>query len=315
VEISPTRTPAPPSSAPRRKSAFGFFGVVLALHALLGLGAQALSPVLGLAWSEVFAFALPAGAATAGANLRPRSFLLLQRRPTARLLVLGFLCGATGFFLAGAVMALASLMMPESWVQASDLTRLFQGPPLERAAVAAIASALAPLCEEAAFRGYLLSALRTRHGPRGAIAWSSLLFAAMHLSPVRFPSVLVLGLLFGWLAWRSGSLWPAVIAHATNNGIASALALAGADDGSRPDARAAALMLAVAAAALFGLCAAYRAATPAPPVAQEAMVREDPADPSVRFRLDRLPPGYRAAAALGVALLLGIAAFAARVAR
>lgn len=303
-------TGALPPPAPARKSALGFFAATLLLHAFPGAGAQALRPGLGLAWSEVFAFLLPAAAAAAGGNLRPGPFLLLSRRPTLAQVVLGLACGATGFVAATGLMALTASLLPESWVEAFDITHLFQGPPGSRMAIAASAAVLAPLCEEAAFRGYVQSALLTRLGPAAAIAGSALLFAAMHLDPVRFPAVLALGLLFGWLAWRAGSLWPAVVAHAANNGIAAALALGGvAEAGAEgPDRRAALAMLGAGAMLLLPVALAYRSVTPRPPPPGEAIVRRDPSDPSIRFRLGRVPQAYLAATALGLALLLAIAA-------
>jgi hypothetical protein len=206
-------------------------------------------------------------------------------------------------------MGVTTLVLPPEWVRAFDLSRLFQGPPRERAVMALLASLLAPPCEEAAFRGYLQGALLTRHRPRAAIALSAALFAAMHLDPVRFPAVLVLGLLFGWLAWRAGSVWPAVAAHAANNSIASALATAGPAEGdlAGPGLALALAMLAAGAAALAPLAAAYRAATLAPPPPGAALVLRNPADPSLRFRWERVPPGYLAAGLVGVALLLALA--------
>ncbi len=303
--IDPTGTP--PATA--RKSALGFFAATLVLHALPGASLQALRPALGLAWSEVFAFLLPAAAAAAGGNLKAGRFLLLSRRPTAAQLGLGLACGATGFVAATGLMALTASLLPESWVQAFDLTHLFQGTPAERLGIAAAASLLAPLCEEAAFRGYVQSALLTRRGPAAAIGGSAFLFAAMHLDPVRFPAVLALGLLFGWLAWRAGSLWPAVAAHAANNGIAAALTMAGAAGAraEQPDRRAALAMLGLGALILLPTVLAYRGATPRPPPPEEAIALRDPSDPTTRFRLGRVPQVYLAATALGLALLLAIA--------
>jgi uncharacterized protein len=309
VESSPLEIAPPPQPGTARKSALGFFAVVLALHALPGARAQMVNPALGLAWSEVFAFLLPAMAAAAGSNLAPLPFLGLTRRPTGPQLLLGLMCGAAGFLAASGVMSFTTLVLPPEWVRAFDLSHLFQGPPRERAAMALFASLLAPLCEEAAFRGYLQGALLTRHRPHAALAGSAALFAAMHLDPVRFPAVLALGLLFGWLAWRAGSVWPAVAAHAANNGIASALATAVPAEGelTGPGLALALAMLVAGAAALAPLAAAYRAATLAPPPPGAALVLRNPADPSLRFRWERVPAGYLAAGLVGVALLLALA--------
>ncbi len=293
------------------KGVLGFFAVVMLLYAVPGAGAQSLSAPLGLAWTQLFVFLLPAWAAAAGSNLRPRDFLLLARRPTAGQVVLGLLCGAAAFPVANGLMALSSAVLPESWVREFDLSRLFQGPPLERVGIALAASLLAPLCEEAAFRGYVQGALLTRRRPRAAVGLGAFLFAAMHLDPVRFPAVLVLGALFGWLAWRAGSLWPAVAGHAANNGIGSLLVLATEVEPvpAAPEVRQALLLAAAGAGVLALFAALYRSATPAPPASQALVVRLDPADPSTRFRWFKVPPSLLGLGALGLVLLLGMAVF------
>jgi membrane protease YdiL (CAAX protease family) len=303
--------PAPPAQARPGKGVLGFFAVVMLLYALPGAGAQSLSAPLGLAWTQLFVFLLPAWAAAAGSNLRPRDFLLLERRPTAGQVVLGLLCGAAAFPVANGLMALSSAALPESWVREFDLSRLFQGPILEKAGIALAASLLAPLCEEAAFRGYVQGALLTRRRPGAAIALSALLFALMHLDPVRFPAVLALGAFFGWLAWRAGSLWPAVAAHAANNGISSAIVLSAEIEPvpAAPEVHQALFLAAAGAGVLAVFAALYRRATPAPPASEALGVRLDPADPSVRFRWFKVPPSLLALGALGLALLLGMAVF------
>ncbi len=306
----PPGSPAPPGTPPA-KGVLGFFAVVMALYVLPGAGSQSLSAPLGLAWTQVFVFLLPAWAAAAGSNLRPRQFLLLARRPSLGQLWLGFLCGAAAFPAADGLMALWSTALPERWVRDFDVSRLFEGPPLERVAMALLASLLAPACEEIAFRGYVQGALLTRRRPAAAILLGALLFALMHLDPVRFPAVLALGALFGWLAWRAGSLWPAVAAHAANNGIGSALALAARADQPAPAAPvvSSAIFLAAAAAGVVALLAAfYGRATPSPLVPAELLSRADPADPSVRFRWLRVPPPLLGLEALGLALVLLMAA-------
>ncbi|HEX9522941.1 MAG TPA: type II CAAX endopeptidase family protein [Reyranella sp.] len=83
---------------------------------------------------------------------------------------------------------------------------------------------LAPLAEELVFRGLLYGWLASRWGT--VLAWivSSLAFAAAHVEPAHAVLVLPLGLWFGWLRRRTDSLWPSLVAHMVNNGLAIAAA-------------------------------------------------------------------------------------------
>jgi hypothetical protein len=53
--------------------------------------------------------------------------------------------------------------------------------------------------------------------PAEALSRTALIFAVIHLNPVWFPALLELGLLFGFLFQRTGSLVPGMVAHATTN--------------------------------------------------------------------------------------------------
>jgi membrane protease YdiL (CAAX protease family) len=299
-ELAP---PEAPPLSPGGKSGLSFFLLLLLLYVGLGGTAQSFHPLLGLLWTELFVFLLPPAVLAAGSNLRPGPFLLLTRRPPRRQMLLGAACGLALFFVAAGIMSVTSALLPRDWVDTFDVTRLFEGSRRHQLGMALVAAVLAPLAEEIAFRGYLLSALRTRFPPRVAIAASALLFAAIHLDPVRFPAVLFLGMFLGWLAWRSGSIWPAVAAHAVNNGLGSLVAsLAGGDPEAGGSVAAGLAAMAIGIAVLSPLAKAWIRATPAPPEASADLVRTDPRDPSIRFRLPLVPPGWRALAALGLLL-------------
>ena len=83
----------------------------------------------------------------------------------------------------------------------------------------------APLAEEIVFRGYLQPALLGVMRPAWAIAITAAVFGAVHTLPYALP-VGMLGGFFGWLAYRTGALWPAVLAHAVHNGLTVAVAAA-----------------------------------------------------------------------------------------
>ena len=88
----------------------------------------------------------------------------------------------------------------------------------------ALLAGVAPLVEELIFRGLLYGWLAGRWGSGIAFIGSSLAFAAAHVELAHVVLVLPLGLMFGWLRWRSGSLWPSLVAHMANNGLAVAAA-------------------------------------------------------------------------------------------
>lgn len=78
---------------------------------------------------------------------------------------------------------------------------------------------LAPLAEELLFRGWLLRLLQRRSGPAMALALSSVAFGAIHPWPESAVANTVFGLFLGWLALRTGSVWPCIAAHAASNAI------------------------------------------------------------------------------------------------
>jgi uncharacterized protein len=109
---------------------------------------------------------------------------------------------------------------PQGVKQALDVART---PTLFVASLLVMA-VLAPLVEEAVFRGLLYGWVAGRWGTFAAWIVSSILFAAAHVEPAHAILVLPLGLWFGWLRRRTDSLWPSLVAHAVNNGVAVAAA-------------------------------------------------------------------------------------------
>ena len=80
---------------------------------------------------------------------------------------------------------------------------------------------LAPVCEELVFRGAVLRGL-LRWTPRHwmAISVSALLFALVHANPAQMPHAFIIGLLLGWLYYRTDSIVPGVVYHWVNNSVA-----------------------------------------------------------------------------------------------
>lgn len=95
--------------------------------------------------------------------------------------------------------------------------------------------ALAPaLCEELAFRGFILSGLR-RWGHRwGAIAISSAFFGLAHFMLQQSLAAAVVGLILGYLAIQTGSILPCIAYHFVHNTLTVLLGRLPADASSWP---------------------------------------------------------------------------------
>lgn len=89
----------------------------------------------------------------------------------------------------------------------------------------------APLLEEVLFRGaiqgYLMRKLKS---PWVAIIIASLIFGVIHMNPVQIFYATMLGFVFGWIYYRTGSLIPVIIGHVLNNSLAAVSMLMGVEE-------------------------------------------------------------------------------------
>ena len=81
---------------------------------------------------------------------------------------------------------------------------------------------LAPILEELLFRGAIQGRLQASGlSPWVAIIISSFIFGVVHMNPAQIPFAFLLGMMFGWLYYRTGSLLPGIIGHVLNNSVAA----------------------------------------------------------------------------------------------
>ncbi len=89
--------------------------------------------------------------------------------------------------------------------------------------------ALTPaICEEVAFRGFILTGFSRGNRVAPAIVLSSVMFGIIHMVPQQVFNATLLGLVLGLLAVRSGSLLPGVVFHLIFNSLAVLHGQAGA---------------------------------------------------------------------------------------
>lgn len=134
------------------------------------------------------------------------------------------LWGIGGYFCALPLMIGISLLNQQFWQGQGGSNPLLQTVLEESDSVALIAflltaSVAAPIFEEILFRGFLLPSL-TRYMPVwGAIALSSFVFAAAHLSLSEVLPLMTLGAMLGFVYTRSRNLLAPIMLHSAWNSV------------------------------------------------------------------------------------------------
>jgi hypothetical protein len=183
-----------------------------------GVPVQLFSIPWGLWWTELFVFF---GVAYVALHLSGRAPFPSAgfTRPWAAGCAFGFALGSANFFAAVAPLQFISQWVAPKWlVEAYDSSKIFADKSaFEVGLIVAGVCIAAPLAEEFFFRGLLQRGWASVMPPVFTIVLTGAVFSAFHGDPVGFAARWELGILFGLLYWRSGSLWPGVFAHLGNN--------------------------------------------------------------------------------------------------
>ena len=139
--------------------------------------------------------------------------------------------------LAGAALApalylgitVAMMALPEAWMDSYAEASASVGDGGVGGAIAVVL--VAPVVEEFIFRGLIMTRLARAMPGRLAAALSAAVFGACHGHPVWFAYAFVLGVVFGLMDLRLGSIWPSILAHMVFNAIGQVFSLLPEDDG------------------------------------------------------------------------------------
>jgi hypothetical protein len=155
-------------------------------------------------------------------SLSSRLFLLLPRRHALPFMGLALLCGVVMVLPALWLQVVGARFLPQVDESVISQIAAFEKQNPSMMAVAILASAFiggAALGEEVFFRGLVLGALERRYGFWIGAVVVSLVFTAVHVQPIALAPIFALSMLLCWLRHAAQSIWPAVICHASYNGV------------------------------------------------------------------------------------------------
>jgi sodium transport system permease protein len=177
----------------------------------------------------------------------------------------GAVCMALGGWMVANLVGQWLLPPPPEYVEA--LRRMLFPQHLQRGLLVSLLlfAATPAICEELFFRGIIQRGLATRVPPGTAIAVCAAMFGIYHIDLYRLIPTSLLGGMLGFIAWRSGSVGPAILAHFLNNAVLVTLGAAGLDRKVDALAGATKIGLLALASGLVGLGVALLLRTPDPP--------------------------------------------------
>lgn len=181
------------------------------------LGISHLSTFILAGWVTVLLFYPPNRAALA--------YLRAHRRPDIRTVLGGVLLILVSMPLVLFLYQVnKALPLPESFRLMEDQTNdaikglLQMENPLELIANLTLIALLPAIGEELVFRGVVQQQLLRRIArPWVALVLTAIIFSFIHFQFEGFLPRMMLGLLLGWLYWRTGNFWVPVAAHFANN--------------------------------------------------------------------------------------------------
>lgn len=253
----PAPAPRPPAEralrqAPELREMALIAGLAFFLNIFPGSLLQAFDLRWGLLATQTLFIAAPVLLALRWFYLDPRATLALRSpRPAVWVAVVLGVPGLNHLLTIAGTWQESIVPMPEPMRQFYDALLEYRGP-LDFVWLLFTFAVVPAVCEEILFRGFMQAGFirLLESGPRGVVT-TALVFAVFHLDPWRFTGILVLGLFLGALVQRSGSLWPAIGAHALNNILSIAGAALATDDLPAPVLRHALVAAAMSAAALL----------------------------------------------------------------
>ena len=175
----------------------------------------------GVAITELILLMMAIGAAVLS-KCRLRDIFPLEPTPPKKMFGILMMYGGLYLFIIAGTSILAHFMpsLNETSINIASI-----GTQLSPAAAILIMAVMPAVCEEAVFRGFILASFKSvKLRKVFGFSWKFLtiilvgvLFGIFHLDPTRYLMTAVLGAFFTYIALESGSMFPSMFLHLTNN--------------------------------------------------------------------------------------------------
>ena len=208
---------------------FFFVAVVISLVVMHSFGTSTTSARLQVLSQDLLVFVFPVVATLLMTGGKPFAYVGLCEKSRGIFYLLTILIMIFQVPAMNAIIKLNAMIPLPEWMATSEeaamsTTALIFGDYSATDFVISVllVGFLAAFSEEFLFRGFLTRLLSNRYRRNAAIWIVALIFSFVHFQFSGFVPRVLLGALFGYMAWWSGTLWTGVLAHFVNNVMAVA---------------------------------------------------------------------------------------------
>jgi len=114
-------------------------------------------------------------------------------------------------YILGAIME----MLPNYEAMMEQYSGMFEG--LNETMLLIGGGIIGPICEEIIFRGIILAGFLKTYGYKKAILFSAIIFSVIHMVPIQMIATFFIGIILGYIYYKTRSLWLVSIIHIINN--------------------------------------------------------------------------------------------------
>ncbi len=217
LQLFTSRKQLKAGGVPNLSDAILVMAVSLLLLLYAGSLAQVKFLVYGLLVTQLFIIAVPVFAAWYTKKSFKETFSLKAPKPIG--ILAAVLMEIGGYLIVLVLSSVLGALFPQDYAEVNQtFNELLNGTGF---VPALLIIALAPaICEEFLFRGYLLSASKKKLKMISALLLGAALFGVYHLSLVKFFTTGLLGFVFCYVVYKTGSIFLTMIMHFMNNAVA-----------------------------------------------------------------------------------------------
>ena len=144
------------------------------------------------------------------------------KKPKIKDFIRGIITWVLGFMLVSAVSMILLMMFPEQSRVLEGMNEVIRGNNIILQIL--LIAAVPAVCEEFLFRGFIMTSLmgekpKNKRYIAAVIAITGILFGMMHISFIRIVPTAILGIVIGYNAYKSDSIYPAIFVHFINNAL------------------------------------------------------------------------------------------------